>query len=70
MNESQRQRMNGKRWRFGRGQTSKEERDEIAEAMASGLGEFYLRGQRWARMIEQEREARQRGEHKAKWAYR
>ena len=52
MNESQRQRMNGKRWRFGRGQTSKEERDEIAEAMASGLGEFYLRGQRWARMIE------------------
>lgn len=70
MNESQRQRMNGKRWKFGRGQTFGEEGREMKEAMESGLGEFYLRGQWWARMIEQEREARRRGEHKARWAYR
>ena len=58
------------RWRFGRGQTFKEEGDEIAAAMGSGLGEFYLRGQRWAQMIEQEREARRCGEHKARYGSR
>ena len=70
MNESQRQRMKGKRWRFGRGQTFKAEGREMKEAMERGLGEFYLRGQSWARMIEEERKARRRGEPKARWAYR
>ena len=67
MNESQRRRMNGRRWGFGRGQTFKEEGREIAQAMGAGLGEFYLRGQRWAQMIEAEREARRRGDNKARY---
>ncbi len=66
MNESQRRRIKG-RWKFGRGQTFKQEGREIEEALSSGLGEFYLRGQRWARMIDEEREARGRGEHKARY---
>ena len=66
MNESQRRRMNG-RWRFGRGQTFAQEGHEMAEAQAAGLGAFYLDGQRWARMIEDERAARRRGEHKARY---
>jgi hypothetical protein len=46
------------RWRFGLGQTVWEERREIAEAKRAGLADGYLRGQRWARMIEAERERR------------
>jgi hypothetical protein len=64
VNDSQRRRMNGKRWRFGRGQTFNEEGDEIDAAQSAGLGALYLRGQRWATMIEQERAARRSGEHK------
>jgi hypothetical protein len=69
MNESQRQRMNGKRWKFGRDQSANEERREIADAMRSGLGEFYLQGHGWAQMIEAERKARRSGEHKARHAF-
>jgi hypothetical protein len=47
-----------RRWRFGVGQTSREERREIVEAMAAGRSEDYMRGQQYARMIEAERERR------------
>jgi hypothetical protein len=67
LNRSQRRRMNGTRWRFGRGQTFDEEGHEIAEAKRVGLVEAYMHGQRWARLIEEEREARRRGEHKARY---
>jgi hypothetical protein len=59
--------MNGPRWRFGRGQTFEEEGREIAEAKRLGLVEAYMDGQRWASMIEEEREARRRGEHRARY---
>ena len=62
-----RQKMSGKRWKFGRGQTFKEEGREIEEAKAAGLVETYMDGQRLARMIDEEREARRRGEHKARY---
>ncbi len=67
MNGSHRQRINGKRWRFGRGQTFEEEGREIAEAKSAGLVELYVRGQRCARMIEVEREARRCGKHKVRY---
>jgi hypothetical protein len=47
-----------KRWRFGVGQTTREEQREIAEAMGAGRGEEYARGQQHARMVEAERERR------------
>ena len=47
-----------RRWRFGIGQTAREEQREIAEAMVAGRGEEYVRGQRYARLIESERERR------------
>jgi hypothetical protein len=58
--------MNG-RWRFGRGQSYKQELREIKAAKLAGLVEPYMDGQRWAAMIEEEREARHRGEHKARY---
>ncbi len=68
LTRSQRRRMNGRRWRFGRhGQTSEDEGREIREAQHSGLVEAYMDGQRWALMIEEEREARRRGEHKLRY---
>jgi hypothetical protein len=67
MNDSLRQRMNGRRWLFGRGQSSREEKREIAEAQSAGLTDLYLQGQRWATMIEAERKARRGGKHKAKY---
>jgi len=42
------------RWRFGIGQTLREERDEIRRAQMAGRAEDYIRGQMWARMIEVE----------------
>ena len=59
--------MNGTRWRFGRGQTFTEEGLEIAKAKRAGLVEAYMDGQRWAQMIDAEREARRRGERKARY---
>jgi hypothetical protein len=53
--------------RFGRGQTFTEEGREIAEAKRAGLIQPYMDGQRWAQMIEEDREARRRGEHKARY---
>lgn len=42
------------RWRFGREQTNREERSEIARALAAGRAEAYLAGQLFARMIDAE----------------
>lgn len=50
--------MNGRRWSFGRGQTRSQEGREIDRAKAAGLTEPYMAGQRWARMIDAERERR------------
>lgn len=58
MTEAQRKRMNGRRWRFGRGQTDREEKAEIESAKRAGLVWDYLEGQRWRRMIEAETERR------------
>lgn len=66
MNHSQRQEMR-EPWKFGRGQTFREEGREIAQATRAGRSERYMQGQRWARMIAEEREARRRGEHKARY---
>jgi hypothetical protein len=60
------EKLGGQRWRFGRGQSYAAEGREIAAAERAGLAEAYMQGQRWARMIEAEREARRRGEHKAR----
>jgi hypothetical protein len=47
-----------KGWRFGVGQTAKEERAEMADARRAGLERDYVRQQRWARMREDELERR------------
>jgi hypothetical protein len=59
--------MNGTRWKFGRGQSYKEEGREIAEAKRAGLVEAYMRGQWWAKTIERERHARHSAEHKLRY---
>jgi hypothetical protein len=43
-------------WKFGEGQTNTEERREIAQAGEAGLEREYVTQQRWARMMEAERE--------------
>jgi hypothetical protein len=55
--------MNRPRWKFWN-QSVKNERAEIKQAMADGLTERYMAGQRWAQMIEAETERRRRREHK------
>ena len=40
------------RWKFGVGQSAAQDRAEIQAARAAGLEFEYVRGQRWARMIE------------------
>ena len=57
MNESERRRMDGKRWRFGN-QTAAQERREIESAKRAGLVWHYMQGQRWAHLIEAETERR------------
>jgi hypothetical protein len=52
------------RWKFGIGQSVKEERAEIKQAKLAGLVDEYLNGQRCSRLIEAEKERRQRREHK------
>jgi hypothetical protein len=52
------------RWRFGAGQSIREERDEIEQAKRAGLVNEYLNGQRCSRLIEAEKQRRQRREHK------
>jgi len=47
-----------KRWKFGAGQSSKQERAEVREAREVGLERDYVRGQRWAQMIKAESERR------------
>lgn len=56
--------MNATRWRFGLGQSAEEERTEIERAKLAGLVDEYLNGQRCSRLIEAEKQRRQRGEHK------
>jgi hypothetical protein len=55
--------MNKERWKFWN-QSIKEEREEIRRAMADGLTDCYMAGQRWAQMIEAETERRRCREHK------
>jgi hypothetical protein len=52
------------RWRFGVGQSTREEREEIERAKLAGLVVDYLNGQRCSRLIEAETQRRQRREHK------
>jgi hypothetical protein len=52
------------RWRFGAGQSIREERDEIEQAKRDGLVDEYMNGQRCSRLIEAEKQRRQRREHK------
>jgi hypothetical protein len=51
--------MNGRKWRFGDGQTLREEHAEIREAQQAGLAEQYALAQRWVRMRQAELERRQ-----------
>jgi hypothetical protein len=52
------------RWKFGLGQNTREEREEIERAKLAGLVDEYLNGQRCSRLIEAEKQRRQRREHK------
>jgi hypothetical protein len=52
------------RWKFGIGQSTREEREEIEAAKRAGLVNEYLEGQRCSRLIEAEKERRRRREHK------
>jgi hypothetical protein len=52
------------RWKFGLGQSTREEREEIERAELAGLVDEYLNGQRCSRLIEAEKQRRQRREHK------
>ncbi len=49
------------RWKFGQGQTHKQELAEIEAAKAAGLERQYMKGQTWSRMIEAETERRRHG---------
>jgi hypothetical protein len=55
--------MNRPRWRFWK-QSIEAERAEIRRAKAGGETGHYMKGQRWAQMIEAETERRRRREHK------
>jgi hypothetical protein len=50
--------MKGRRWKFGRGQSSSQEKREMNEAKRAGLVWHYVEGQRWRQMIEAETERR------------
>jgi hypothetical protein len=52
------------RWKFGLGQSTREEREEIERAKLAGLVDEYLNGQRCSRLIAAEKQRRQRREHK------
>jgi hypothetical protein len=52
------------RWKFGLGQSTREEREEIERAKLAGLVDEYLNGQRCLRLIEAEKRRRRRREHK------
>jgi hypothetical protein len=56
-----------KRWRFGKDQTSKQEKAEIRNAQAGGLELDYMKGQDWARMIEHETERRRARKRAARY---
>ena len=56
--------MNRIQWKFGVGQTSKEERQEMNAAKLAGLVNEYMNGQRCSQLIEAEKQGRQRREHK------
>lgn len=51
--------MGKQRWKFGRGQTAREERAEVRAAKRAGLADEYAAGQRAAALIEEERRRRQ-----------
>lgn len=42
------------KWKFGEGQSTKQERHEIRAALREGRGEDYAAGQRGRRLIEEE----------------
>jgi hypothetical protein len=44
------------RWKFGVGQSAREERQEMRQAHEAGRSAEYARGQRYARLIAAERE--------------
>ncbi len=50
------------RWKFGVGQTAREEAKEIKNAVAAGRADDYLRGQTGSRLVEAET-ARRRARH-------
>ena len=50
--------MNNVKWRFGEGQTAREEAREIAEARRAGLAERYIEAQGWHRLRQAELEGR------------
>lgn len=54
--------MKRERWKFGVGQTAKQEHREIRAAQRAGRSEEYVEGQRRARLIEAET-ARRRARH-------
>ena len=47
------------KWRFGEGQTSKQEKGEIRTAQAEGREEEYVAARRWQQMREAERDRKQ-----------
>jgi hypothetical protein len=47
------------RWKFGLGQSTREEREEIERAKLAGLVDEYLNGHRCSRLIEAEKQRRQ-----------
>ena len=49
------------RWKFGQGQTHKQEVAEISATKAAGLDRQYMKGQELSRMIEAETERRRHG---------
>jgi hypothetical protein len=61
--------MQQRQWKFGEGQTTHEERDEIKRALRAGLSQEYAAAQRWHRLRHAElerRRARQRQRAKAR----
>ena len=56
--------MNSIQWKFGVGQTAKEERQEMNAAKLAGLVDEYPNGQRCSRLIEAEKQRRLCHDHK------
>ena len=48
-------------WKFGEGQTNREEHAEIVAAKAAGREREYLEQQRWHRLRNAERDRKRRG---------